>query len=366
MYKYFTFNPKDINDFFKEEDIYKYCKACNTKTLRATKFCTECGCKDFYEDHKSYLMATTKYCTVCLSKVKGSKCSCGSTDLTSAEKAFNKLNEKYLVNNSLSVDAVKQKIAAKEKLCEEKNQELRNATSKVNELIKKHDEHLLTVKKIEENRLKELAKYQVVKNVKVSDVKNLTSTDIKGQKIILETMQENLMDAISNVDKMSEKANEYHNLVDIYGEIYTKIKVGEDFKDNVLKADPDYRQAIEILERRSDGDVAIKHLTHAEELKHPGAIQRMATIRLRRKDDYKGSFVNYFQALNLLTQFLRVSTRKDGGAAENMAGIFFEELPLYMNSSIKDRKYFKDLSEEYKAAYSQYANSPTQQAKKGR
>ena len=26
MYKYFSFNPKDINDFFKEEDIYKYCK----------------------------------------------------------------------------------------------------------------------------------------------------------------------------------------------------------------------------------------------------------------------------------------------------------------------------------------------------
>ena len=26
MYKYFKFSPKEINDFFKEEDIYKYSK----------------------------------------------------------------------------------------------------------------------------------------------------------------------------------------------------------------------------------------------------------------------------------------------------------------------------------------------------
>ena len=369
MYKYFKFSPKEINDFFKEEDIYKYCKSCNAKVLKTTKFCMECGSKEFYPDYKSFLMATTKYCTVCLSKVIGNRCSCGSTDLTSADKAFAKLSEKYVNKGVASINEAKDELANYEAKEKSKEAELKTITKKIENLIQMHKDYLKELDLIEQNKEKELDKYQI----KIKENKGKSNTfsfsSVQGQKIILETKQELLMEAINDLDKLSGRAQALKFIEDIYSQRFTYLKTGDNFKENVFEVDDDYKEGKKHLERRFAGytSSASKCFEKAEKAKHPGAIQEMANIELTSHHDYVKYLVKHLQALDLLSILMQYSSRKDSGIIDNIISNFLNNFAiLSFTEEESDTGYFQEIAKQYEDSAKQYANSPTQTLKKGR
>lgn len=369
MYKYFSFNPKDINDFFKEEDIYKYCKSCHSKSLKTTKFCMECGSKEFYDDYKSFLRATTKYCTVCLSKVKGNRCSCGSTSFSDAKRAFDQINEQRKSSQSNDIGLIKKELSSYESKYSSKEAELKTTINKVENLIKNHKEYLSELERIEDNKNKELDKYQIV----VKDVKDkskvLSFSDVSAQKIILETCQELLMESISNLDKATARAEAYKNIEDVYSARFVVLNQKDNLKEGIIETDGEYRNGLDLMKSRFTNYLssAIKHFKRAEEKRHPGAIQELAKIETSVEHNHRKSLIMHLQSLDLLATALQNATRKDNGLFDKLASDFFSNSYLFnFTHEESDSEYFVNLSNKYEEAAKQYANSPTQILKKGR
>lgn len=369
MYKYFSFNQKDINDFFKEEDIYKYCKSCHTKSLKATKFCMECGSREFYDDYKSFLKATTKYCTVCLSKVKGNRCSCGSTIFSDASHAFNEINSRKQNSSSMNLGAFKDELSAYEAKNKAKEAELKTTVNKVDNLIKKHKEYLAELQRIEDNKEKELAKYQIVVKDTKEKTKSLTFVDLAAQKIILENKQELLMESIDNIDKANTQVEAYKFIEEVYSARFVMLNQKENLKEAIIEVDPEYQNGMELMERRFTNYLApaTKHFKRAEEKRHPGAIQELAKLESSVNHNHKQSMIMHLQSLDLLAIVLQNTTRKDNGIFDNLAYNFFSNSYIFNFANVdSELNYFSELANKYKEAAKQYANSPTQIYKKGR
>lgn len=365
MYKYFTFNPKDMNDFFKEDDIYKYCKSCHTKSLKATKFCMECGSKEFYDDYKSYLKATTKYCTVCLSKVTGNRCSCGSTSFASVDKVFDNINASF--NSKISDNSIdtKNKIEALEAKIKSKESELKTTINKIDNLLKSHEDYLKELALIEKNKQKELKKYQIVEKKDEGLIENINFADIQGLKVILETKQELLMEKISKLDNLGKKEEAMKFIEDIYSARFTSLNLKETFKEDVRNVNEEYVIARDKSKYSVYNAEVVKRLNRAAEAKHPGAIQMLGNLEIRNNHDYKQYLIKHLQALDLLSVALQSANRKDNGVFENIASIFVTNLGIFsLTSEENDSVYLNEIAKRYEDAAKQYANSPSQNKQK--
>ena len=87
------FKLRNENDFFDDEELYKYCASCGLQSSKSAKFCIECGRKKFYQTLKEYKFNTSLYCTNCLSHIekKEKVCTCcGGKTFATADKAFSK------------------------------------------------------------------------------------------------------------------------------------------------------------------------------------------------------------------------------------------------------------------------------------
>lgn len=203
MGSFFNVKSKDIDNFFNDDLLFKYCKKCNHKNKKATKFCVECGSNEFYDSLLDFKKATTMYCTKCLSKVEGDICKCGCKEIASADKAFEILNKGVINSKEKELKNIKTSINHSYK---------KDLETSIDSLRLEHDNKLRTykdyVKKIEqiENKLEtELEKYAVDKHVIIRENDSITEDDIKKRKTDISKLQDEVLYQMIYLDAIKKK-----------------------------------------------------------------------------------------------------------------------------------------------------------------
>lgn len=256
------FNLDIDNDFFEQEDLYKYCASCGTQMEKNAKFCIECGHKEFYKTLREYKSEKSLYCIKCLSKLPDGKkvCACcGERKYATAKMAFyHHYNEEFYYkildeNKQLETDLANfdNESANYEGKIKELDKEISKLKSKINPYKKEYIEleEATEIKELSDTLDKMFNKSE--DELSIDQIRKLANDYNKKLEKInkkLSSYDEDSLNAIESIDNFAKEIENIKKEIDLFDfktELFKKVKGKKVVNYDIY--DQDFTNAINII-----------------------------------------------------------------------------------------------------------------------